>query len=344
MWARLPWILLVAAACDPSGDDTSDDRTNVPARYNAVIDVDGVERDFIVYVPEAAAGDDAAPVVLMFHGSGQTAEEFLTDSGWKEKADAIGLIAVFPQGLVHCYFDDVDHDGVYGEAGERRFGTKWASGALGEADGLPLCSAEELATLPAAERAQADHPLADDIAFFDALVVRLGADFVIDPKRIYATGFSNGGQFVSRLSVERSEVIAAGASAGAAMDFDPSAAPRPMSFVWSVGEIDDRFTPLVGGPLPLNESLMTDYLLGHEMLGDYLTTLSLGEAYTFTTGTAGDVSFASFLFAQSTVGADNTLRVVAIEGLGHQYPNGTNSQVSAAEQLWAMFSTRSLDD
>lgn len=48
-----------------------------------------------------------------------------------------------------------------------------------------------------------------DLAFFDALLAKLEADYKIDPDRIYLTGMSNGGYFAHFVGKERSKVIAA---------------------------------------------------------------------------------------------------------------------------------------
>jgi hypothetical protein len=37
------------------------------------------------------------------------------------------------------------------------------------------------------------------------------------------------------------------------------------------------------------------------------------------------------------VGASNDFRFVVIEGLGHQYPNGTNHPITLANVLWQYF-------
>jgi polyhydroxybutyrate depolymerase len=54
--------------------------------------------------------------------------------------------------------------------------------------------------------------VAADIAFFDALLARLSADYRIDRQRVYVLGMSNGGYFAQLLAAERSSVIAAAAS------------------------------------------------------------------------------------------------------------------------------------
>src|SRR5687767_4837238 len=54
--------------------------------------------------------------------------------------------------------------------------------------------------------------IVNDIAFFDALLARLSADYRLDPDRVYVLGMSNGGYFAHLLARERSKTIAAAAS------------------------------------------------------------------------------------------------------------------------------------
>lgn len=57
-------------------------------------------------------------------------------------------------------------------------------------------------------------PGADDAAFVDAILARLGAEACIDTSRIYATGFSAGAAFSVSLSCERPGLLAAVAGSG----------------------------------------------------------------------------------------------------------------------------------
>ena len=50
---------------------------------------------------------------------------------------------------------------------------------------------------------------ADDVGFVDAIMADVGARLPIDRHRVYASGFSNGANFTARLSVERSNRLAA---------------------------------------------------------------------------------------------------------------------------------------
>ena len=62
-------------------------------------------RRFLVYVPTPRRPGRPRPVVFMFHGSRGTGEQFLAMSGWREQADATGLVAVFPTGLRYRVLD-----------------------------------------------------------------------------------------------------------------------------------------------------------------------------------------------------------------------------------------------
>jgi polyhydroxybutyrate depolymerase len=51
----------------------------------------------------------------------------------------------------------------------------------------------------------------DDVGYVKAVLQDLNAKLKLDPKRIYATGMSNGAMFTHRLAAEMSDVLAAGA-------------------------------------------------------------------------------------------------------------------------------------
>jgi polyhydroxybutyrate depolymerase len=57
-----------------------------------------------------------------------------------------------------------------------------------------------------------DQKVKADLAFFDALLARLTADYKIDLNRVYVVGMSNGGYFAHLVGKERSKTIAAVAS------------------------------------------------------------------------------------------------------------------------------------
>jgi polyhydroxybutyrate depolymerase len=65
--------------------------------------------------------------------------------------------------------------------------------------------------------ALAPEKMVKDLAFFDALLKQLNAEYKIDPRRIYLTGMSNGAYFAHFVGKERSKVVAAVAAHSGAL-------------------------------------------------------------------------------------------------------------------------------
>jgi len=326
-----------ATSDGPAVDDAAPATANKPGKYVHTLTLEGMQREFIVYVPEKARGDKPVPVVFMLHGTSGDGEKFFQMSHWKEKSDAEGIISVYPSALTYCLHEDENDDGDFTDPGEKHVTTKWASGQLGDPAKMPLCTAAEIAALPAAERARADHPLQDDIAYFKSMLEFLGKNYAVDAKRIYATGFSNGGQMTSRLAVEMSDRFAAIAAHAGPMGGGAKASARPMTMVFSVGNIDDRFTPS-GTPIPIAEATASGPMFGR-ITGDYLTTGQLANEYAYDEPKPG---IARWTYTKSTIGAKNKFLAVLIDKCTHEYPNGTNHPLVMADALWELFKTESL--
>ena len=83
-----------------------------------------------------------------------------------------------------------------------------------------------------------------DIDFTLEMIERIADDIVIDRSRIYATGFSNGGQFVHRLGCELSATFAAIAPVGSTFTIavrDRCSQAEPMPVAIFLGDQDDQF-------------------------------------------------------------------------------------------------------
>ena len=314
-------------------------RTNIPGRHDYVQVIEGIAREFIVYIPAKASGTVAVPVVFVVHGTGGTGDKFYANAQWKEKAAAEGFIVVFPTALAYCYYDDTDDDGVFEEPSERVVGTKWAAGKLGVPEKRPMCSNEVLAKLPFAERTKADHPLKDDVGFFRAMIKFMNETSAIDEKRIYATGFSNGGEMTSRLAADASDIFAAIAASAGRISFAPAVMPRPLSFFYTLGADDPIWVPQLGvQSLPLSSNLLTVVpKLDQGTIQPNLKLLSLKNTHTYVEQTVGGKKLSTFTYADSAVGASNKFHFMAIEDLAHAYPNGSNYPLVLADLLWPFF-------
>lgn len=168
---------------------------------------DGRTRSYLLAVPDSYDPARPAPLVLAFHGSGQTARSFARKRGdLVRRAAAGGIILAFPQST------RAPEDGR----------TRWYS-------------RPDLAGPDAV----------DDVGFVLALVAELRGQFAVDPSRVYATGFSNGGSFTHLLAVETEGVFAAVAPVATGVAALP--APREPIPVMMINGKRDRSRPYDGG-------------------------------------------------------------------------------------------------
>ncbi len=126
---------------------------------------DGIEREFILHIPDAIDDTMSYPLVFVVHGGGGTARVMLrlTDGRFNELADDAGFFVVYPQG--------VDKNWNVGRS-------KQVSTAGREA--------------------------VDDLGFFLAMIDELSQEYPIDTQRVFATGISAGGFMSLRLGCEAS--------------------------------------------------------------------------------------------------------------------------------------------
>jgi polyhydroxybutyrate depolymerase len=315
--AALAAATLLAPAAAHANDPPEIECTTTSGAYAVgtncrEIEVDGAQRRFVAYVPATRpATGSRAPVVFMHHGSSGSGEQFLRMSGWRQQADATGLVAVFPTGLRYRMLEN------------GRRSTKWNDGHLHE-----LVDLDER---PRGYPAAAPFP-ADDVGFFDAMLAELDAHLRIDRRRVYASGFSNGADFTAHLAMERSTVLAAAAFSAGALQ-EPATPERSIPLAMSVGTRDDRILALTGLPeLPLDPVEVLTQPVLDAAIERHLVSLGLDPA-----------RYGALARARSTElrwpGTDPAFRFLMLGGLGHKYPNGTNNPAgfSAAQEFWRFF-------
>jgi poly(3-hydroxybutyrate) depolymerase len=208
------------------------------------VTVDGVAREYIVYVPKSGLFQFsiAAPVVMHFHGSGGNASGTFGENGWWQKSEEIGFVAVMGSALP--YFDLSDN----------AFKTHW--------NNLTLDDGVDPTVKPPGYPATAPWP-ADDVKFTDAMLADAKAGVLVDPRRIYISGFSSGAGMVQRLAVDRSQIFAAAGAAGSgslAAVYDPL---RNMPLYYAIGNKDGHLLDAVNnapdGPKPPLNQLPLKY-------------------------------------------------------------------------------------
>jgi polyhydroxybutyrate depolymerase len=189
-----------------------------PGQYAESL-IDGkLKRNYILHIPPQYSSQKDLPLVLAFHGGGGSALQLLDSCGLAAKADKEGFILVAPNGT-----------GKF----RRRFLT-WNVGF-----GFGYAMRNHI----------------DDIGFVRKLIERLEGNLRIDPKRIFATGISNGGILCHFLAGALSDKIAAIAPVVASIGgkralnapfIYPSIPEQPVSVIAFNGLLDRRI-PYQGG-------------------------------------------------------------------------------------------------
>jgi poly(3-hydroxybutyrate) depolymerase len=131
------------------------------------------DRSFVIHVPPSIASGTPAPVVIALHSASEDWDFMADVSGIATAADSLGFITVFARG-------------VAGNPDAQQL-RSWNAGTC-----CGYASEHEI----------------DDVAYFDALLDWMEANYCIDPLRVHVTGFSNGGEMAWRLACQSSDRIA----------------------------------------------------------------------------------------------------------------------------------------
>lgn len=139
--------------------------------WEGQITAGGLVRTYLLHVPRTNRRR-RMPLVLVLHGGNGSADQIRQATEMNHEADRRGMIVAYPNGL--GWFSNKE--------------ATWNAG--------PCCGAPAL------------HGT-DDVGFVRELIAQLGTTLPIDQRRVYATGFSDGGRMVYRLACELSDKIAA---------------------------------------------------------------------------------------------------------------------------------------
>ena len=170
------------------------------------VTVGGRRRTYYVHVPRGLDPAAPAPVVLALHGATMNAAMMAWVTGLTKKADEAGFVAAYPDGT------------------GARSSYFWNAGTGGPAE----------------------RDRVDDVAFIRAALDDLGHVAPVDPRRVFATGLSNGAMMCYRLACELPDRIAAVAPVAGTMGEQPCRPHRPVP-VLHVHGTDDEYVPFAGG-------------------------------------------------------------------------------------------------
>ena len=280
--------------------------------FSFTVKLSGLERSYTVRVPTNYDGRTAVAMVIMLHGRGATGKGAMEDTGWAEKADKVGFLAVFP---------DATPPDPSKPASLLENPQIWNDGS---------------------GRGHACLRNVDDVGFVNAIIDDLCSRFVVDERRIFVTGFSNGAAMTFRLAVELSKRIAAVAPVSGLFWLNVSKLDYPVPLVYIFGT-DDPVIPFHGGVVrkpwgetlsdpPVSDSVMRWVrLLGcpdepmavHDKEGVRMAVYGPGRG-------GSEVVF------------------YTIEGMGHTWPGGRSSlperlvgkmtyKITATDVIWEFF-------
>lgn len=150
-----------------------------PEHQELSLVVGGLERRYLLYVPPTVEKAKPLQLVIMLHGMAGTALNSQRETGWSAKANEEGFIVVYPEAT---------RPNEAQPPSLRKNPQAWNDGS---------------GRFHAAERN------IDDVAFIKALIDSLDDSYLLDLKRIYVTGFSNGSSMVFRLGAELADRVAA---------------------------------------------------------------------------------------------------------------------------------------
>lgn len=273
-------------------------------------------RHAVEHIPSSYDATQPMPLVLVLHGAFSTAKQMDRWAEWSSLADHEGFIVVYPEGI-----------GIWG------FLQHWNAGHC--------CG-------------KAVRDEWDDVAYIDALIDNLLERYVVDERRIFMVGFSNGGMMTYRYAAERSSRLAAAAVVSGAIGSRES----PDALEWCL--------PEPAGPVPMlvihgTEDDSIPYEGGRAAKKrNGRTYLSVNDAVAFwaRVNQSEDSGERRMLY-QGTVqeetgrNKDGTpvVRLCRLNGWGHQWPGGSVTRslpedralrgFDAASYIWDFFDGKS---
>lgn len=315
------FAVLLFSSCNKTDEEMLTPISAIPVKgkNRFTTNIDGSEREYYVHIPQSYTGTSVVPVVFMLHGTSGDGEKFYNISGWREVGEDENIITVFPSSWRYCINDN----------GETKNTTKWNVPPDAE---FSFCAGQTPR---------------NDIKFLNTIITELNSKYKIDNKRIYLSGFSNGGQMAAKCAIEMSDKFAAIAENAGSFYLDTTYIPkRKLPVLYQTGNED--YGPGNTGPeIPLSKLdtiLRTPglpYLGGkiNKVANSHIKNFGLSANFTIT-GDTNSVVMATFKTLNPGNGYD--FKLVLVKGLGHQYPNGDNHWMEAARVQWVWFKQYSL--
>jgi polyhydroxybutyrate depolymerase len=190
------FLLTIFSSCEKD-DNKNPEECSFNTNVQSIVH-DGINREYLLYIPDSYDGTSSVPLMLNFHGFGGSASDYMQEAGMRSLAEVDTFILVYPQGS--C-LDGSSH---------------WNPCPIG---------GDNKST-------------ADDVGFVESMISEISSQYNVDMERIYAAGYSNGGMMAYGLANYKSDLIAAVASVSGTMLDCTGPTNHPMPVVHLHGTSD----------------------------------------------------------------------------------------------------------
>ncbi len=278
-----------------------------PGDYSFTLEHGGLTRKYRVYVPRSYSAVNPAPLLMAFHGGGGNMDYQASDEnyGLISKSEAAGFVAVFPNG--------------FSKLPSGKFAT-WNAGN---------CCADAR-----------DHNV-DDVGFVRQIILDVSAQLRIDPKRIYATGMSNGAMMAYRLACEMPDTFAAVAAVAGTDNTMQCTPKKPISILHIHAQNDDRVLYNGGAGRKFGDvSKVTDFTSVPATVSKWVAQNSCSPTPQRTLSVSG-----ATCDRYAPCKGDSSVQLCVTDTGGHSWPGGHKARagespsqaLSANDVMWKFF-------
>jgi polyhydroxybutyrate depolymerase len=190
------FLLTIFSSCEKD-DNKNPEECSFNNNVQSIVH-DGVNREYVLYIPNSYDGTSSVPLMLNFHGFGGSASDYMQRADMRSLAEVDTFILVYPQGS--C-LDGSSHWNPCPTGGDNK-------------------------------------STADDVGFVESMISEISSQYNVDMERIYAAGYSNGGMMAYGLANYKSDLIAAVASVSGTMLDCTGPTNHPMPVVHLHGTSD----------------------------------------------------------------------------------------------------------
>ena len=175
-------------------------------------------RSYVAYIPSTWKPNVVSPLLIAMHGLSGWGVQLMANTEFNNLAEANGFIVAYPDGTGE----------KLGDKGIR----SWNGGQIGWCTS-GNCPPSQITNV-------------DDVGFISRLIDDVSSRYLINSKRVYLTGHSNGSQLAQRLACQLSNRITAVAVVAGHIAIDTCNPDSPVSVLQIYGT-EDTLNPENGG-------------------------------------------------------------------------------------------------